>query len=201
MPTPRVREIRPDEYAEVGRLLVAAYDAAGRFNDEYRDFLADPSQWVPGVSGALVAVDGDGRPIGCVACTRPGDEEFEPGVPAAGDAGFRFLAVDPDAQGSGAGQALVQACIDRARREGARRLVIHSMAFMTTAHRLYERMGFVRRPDLDVVFPAGRGYTLTLDVVPNAADHFPPPGPEPDEVPWFEDAWGMPHEHERTPMC
>ncbi len=201
MPTPRVREIRPDEYAEVGRLLVSAYDAAGRFDDDYRNYLADPGQWAPSASAALVAVDGDDRPIGCVAYTRPGDKSFEPGVPPAGDAGFRFLAVAPAAQGSGAGRALVQACIDRARRDGARRLIIHSMAFMTTAHQLYERMGFVRRPDLDVVFPAGRGYTLTLDVVPDAADHFPPPGPEPDEVPWFEDAWGMPRRRERTPMC
>jgi poly-gamma-glutamate capsule biosynthesis protein CapA/YwtB (metallophosphatase superfamily) len=42
----------------------------------------------------------------------------------------------------------------------AHRLVIISMHWMTRAHRLYERRyGFVRRPDLDVRFPSGVGWS------------------------------------------
>ena len=63
--------------------------------------------------------------------------------------GFRMLAVDPLCQGGGAGGALVRWCIERARGEGRARVTIHSTPWMTRAHELYGRLGFVRRPDLD----------------------------------------------------
>lgn len=201
MTVPRVRTIRPDEYPRVGALVVEAYDDVGRFNDAYRDFLAEPSQWVPGCTEVMVAVDEQDVPIGCVAFVLPGDAEFEGTTPPAGDAGFRFLAVAPVAQGSGAGAALVTAVVERARARGCRRIAIHSMAFMTGAHRLYERYRFVRRPDLDVVFPAGPGYAFTLDLTDDAAGHFPEPGPVPDQMPWFEDAWGVVGADNRSPIC
>lgn len=197
----RVRRIRPDEFDHVGALVVSAYDAVGRFDDAYRNFLADPARWVPGSTEVLVAVDEDDVAVGCVALVLPGDAEFEGTNPPAGDAGFRFLAVSPAAQGSGAGAALVAAVVDDVRDRGCRRIAIHSMAFMTGAHHLYERMGFARRPDLDVVFPAGPGYAFTLDLVEDAARHFPPPGPVPDEMPWFEDAWGVTRAADRSPIC
>ena len=63
--------------------------------------------------------------------------EFE----ADGAAGIRMLAVDPQAQGSGVGEALVRACIARAQAGGRTELLLHSTPAMTTAHRLYERLG------------------------------------------------------------
>lgn len=195
-----IRPIRPDDHPRVGALLVEAYDAVGRFDDPYRSFLADPGNWVPGSSEVLVAVGEDDVPVGCIALVLPGDEEFEGTEPPAGDAGFRFLAVDPAAQGSGAGGALVDAVVERARALGARRIAIHTMAFMVGAHALYARRGFEHRRDLDVVFPAGLGYGMTLDLVPDAAEHFPPPGPVPDEPPWFEDVWGR-ADSEGSPIC
>lgn len=199
-PPPRVRELRPTDHAAVGRLLLAAYDAVGPFDQGYRDFLADPSQWVPGATAALVAVDDHDVPIGCVALVLPGDAEFEGVEPPAGDAGFRFLAVAPEAQGSGAGAALVDAVIDHARSRGCRRMAIHTMEFMRAAQAMYVRRGFVRRPDLDVQFPSGIGVALTYDLVPDAAEHFPAPGPVPDTPPWYADAWApdQPLEH---PIC
>ena len=60
-----------------------------------------------------------------------------------------MLAVDPAAQGRGVGAALVTACVDRARERGATAIVISSRDFAKSAHRLYQRMGFVRVPELD----------------------------------------------------
>jgi ribosomal protein S18 acetylase RimI-like enzyme len=60
-----------------------------------------------------------------------------------------MLAVAGRAQGRGVGEALVRACIDRAREVGSHRVVLHSTPWMQAAHRLYGRLGFVRRPDLD----------------------------------------------------
>ena len=47
------------------------------------------------------------------------------------------------------GEALVRACMDRARAAGARRLRLSTQPDMHAAHRLYERLGFARTPDLD----------------------------------------------------
>lgn len=184
-----VREIEADDYADVGRVLVAAYDATGPFTSDYRSFLGRPDDWVPGSTTTFVADDGD-RVVGVVAFTLPGDPEFETPLLAVADCGFRFLAVDPLAQGAGAGGALVRACLAAARQRGCRRMIIHSMWFMTAAHRLYAREGFVRRPDLDIRFPTGVGYAFQRDLVPDADRHFPPPQPVPDEPPWYEDVWG-----------
>jgi len=60
-----------------------------------------------------------------------------------------MLAVDPAAEGGGAGRALVTEVVALARAAGRRHMVIHSTPWMRRAHGLYERMGFVRRPDLD----------------------------------------------------
>ena len=200
MTPPVLRTIRPADHARVGRLLVDAYDRVGRFDDRYRNFLGDPDRWVPGCTEVLVAVDASDQPVGCVAFVLPGDAEFEGTHPPAGDAGFRFLAVAPEAQGTGAGAALVDAVVDRARAQGCRRIAIHTMAFMTRAHQLYASRGFVHRRDLDVVFPTGVGYGMTRDLTADAPQHFAPPGPVPDEPPWFEDAWGR-HGTGASPTC
>ncbi|MFN2555783.1 MAG: GNAT family N-acetyltransferase [Nitriliruptorales bacterium] len=195
----RIREIAPVDYNPVGRLLLEAYDRVGPFSQPYRQFLRHPEQWVAGATAVFVAerragVEGAGREgqvdervVGVVAFTLPGDREFEQMLLTFADCGFRFLAVAPTAQGQGVGRALVRACLDTARARGCRRTVIHSMSFMTVAHRLYEQEGFARRPDLDVRFPSGVGYAFAQDLAPDAADHFPPPGPVPDEPRWFED--------------
>lgn len=184
-----VREMTPADHDRVGELTVAGYEDSGTFvGDEYREQL--------GAAGAraddglvLVAVDEDNRVLGSVVYTVPGDPAWEDRHPPQGDAGFRMLALAPDAQGRGVGSVLVDHCLDLARSQGRRRMVITTMATMTVAHHLYERRGFVRRPDLDVTFPSGVGLVLHLDLTDDAADHFPAPGPVPDEPPWYEDVW------------
>jgi ribosomal protein S18 acetylase RimI-like enzyme len=112
----------------------------------------------------LVAVDDDGTLLGGV--TYVGDPsngwaEFE----AEDEAGFRMLAVAPAARGRGAGRALVEACIERARRDGKSRLSLLTTANMESAHRLYERLGFRRSPESDMIVEDGlrlRSYVFDL---------------------------------------
>ncbi len=61
----------------------------------------------------------------------------------------RLLAVAPEARGQGIGTALMEECIRRARRLGASCLNLHTTDMMQVAMRMYERMGFVRAPELD----------------------------------------------------
>lgn len=66
-----------------------------------------------------------------------------------GEAEFRMLAVDPPAQGRGLGRLLVRECLRRAAAAGATTVVISTEPEMVVAHRMYERMGFVRSPGRD----------------------------------------------------
>jgi ribosomal protein S18 acetylase RimI-like enzyme len=60
-----------------------------------------------------------------------------------------MLAVDPSARGSGVGEALVHACLDRAGVAGDQRLVLSTLDRMTAAARLYARLGFRADPVRD----------------------------------------------------
>lgn len=183
--------MRPDDADRVGQLTLAAYDRYGHIDGDYRDFLADPLARLAGCSAVLVAEDrATGELLGTVSYVTPGDAEWEDRPERAGDVGFRILAVDPAAEGRGVGTALIDACFARARASGCRRMLITSMSWMSRAHDLYvRRYGFVRRPDLDVMFPNGPGIVFAADLTADAADHFPAPGPVPAEPPWYEDVW------------
>lgn len=78
----------------------------------------------------------------------------------------RLLAVAPAARGQGIGAALARECVRRARQSGATALTLHTTYMMHVATRMYERMGFVRAPELDF-HPAKdltvKGYRLNLD--------------------------------------
>ena len=60
-----------------------------------------------------------------------------------------MLAVAPEPQGQGVGEALAEHCLDRFREDGAVAVVLSTLPEMVAAHRLYERLGFVRTPERD----------------------------------------------------
>jgi len=147
----RVREATADDFEAIGRLTIAAYRGLDTWvGDDYAAHLAD----VEGRAKAentivLVAEDDDGRLLGSVTLTIGGGPFFEWDPETDGDCGFRMLAVDPEVQGKGVGPRLVAECLARARAAGCRRMIIGSTEWMTTAHRIYERLGFRRVPELD----------------------------------------------------
>ena len=140
-----VRSARPDEYAALGELCVAAYRADDLGSPAYDAVLRDVAQRAAHAE-VLVAADG-GTPVGTVTLVLDGGPL---GEIAAGDEGeFRMLAIAPAAQGRGAATALVEACAARARERGRRALVASSQDRMRRAHAVYERLGFVREPARD----------------------------------------------------
>jgi ribosomal protein S18 acetylase RimI-like enzyme len=78
--------------------------------------------------------------------------------------GIRLLAVKPDVRGLGVGKALTHACIQRAKEIGTSQVILHTTKSMEVAWKMYEKMGFLRSPDLD--FSQGKlavyGFRLTL---------------------------------------
>ena len=57
--------------------------------------------------------------------------------------------VAPGAQRRGVGSALMDLVLRRAYEDGARGIVLSSLAEMSAAHRIYQRKGFERVPDRD----------------------------------------------------
>jgi len=145
----RVRPAVEGEYGVIGELTVAAYERSGQLSAEsngYRDELIDVAGHAR-EGDVLVAVQPDGEVVGSVLFVLPGSAYAE--LAAPGDAEFRMLAVAPGAQRRGVGEALVRACVDRARSVGARAIVISARDFIEAPQRLYGRLGFVRTPERD----------------------------------------------------
>jgi ribosomal protein S18 acetylase RimI-like enzyme len=145
--------IRPAGEADlpaVGELTAEAYRAdghlAGREDGSYAKKLADAR---PRYQEAelLVAVDGQGTVLGTVTVAHPGSTMREIG--RSDELEFRMLAVSPAARGRGVGEALTRRVLDRAAELGFTAVVLSSSETMRAAHRLYERLGFHRTPELD----------------------------------------------------
>lgn len=161
--TPTVRVADPDELVAAGAVVAAAYRVDGVGGDgDYLEEVADAAGRAEHAD-VLVAVEDDGTVVGSVTYTLQGTPLAE--VSRPGEAEFRMLGVAPSARGRGVGEALVLACIARAREDDASSLVLCTQDVSAAAHRLYERLGFERRPELDWTPIPGvdlRGYALPL---------------------------------------
>ena len=141
-----LRRIRREEHAAAGDVCVAAYEPfLTGAEDDYRERLHDVGRR-DAEAEVWVAVDGD-RLLGLVTYCPPGSRWREIGRDDEGE--FRMLAVDPAAQGSGAGTALARHCEELAREGGATGMALSSLATMTAAHRVYARLGYAREPGRD----------------------------------------------------
>ncbi|MET8767475.1 GNAT family N-acetyltransferase [Streptomyces sp. NPDC004658] len=145
-----IRKAAPDEYGDLGEITAQAYrgdgllafDESGWYLGELRDVAKRAA-----AADVLVAVR-DGVLLGGVTFARSGGPMTD--IAGPGEAEIRMLAVAPAARGQGAGQALVRACVGRARAtEGCVRVVLSTQRTMHAAHRLYARLGFVRAPERD----------------------------------------------------
>lgn len=161
-----VREARPDEWAEAGMVVQAAYrgdddpatlDAANRAYLEHVADVADRAR-----TCTILVADLDGELAGCLTLV-PGPESPYAETERPGEAGIRMLGVDPRRQGRGVGRALMRAAIERARAAGARRLTLVVRADNPPAHALYRGLGFRRAPGRDFSpSPATRSLTFSL---------------------------------------
>ena len=144
-----VSPVVPSEYARLSEITVAAYRAVGPMPETYVAELADVAGRAVDPGAVVLAARMGGSVVGGVTLVvDPSSrlaEHLDPGM-----AGMRMLAVDPAAQGAGAGRALVDGCIQVCRGRGLPRLSLHTHVVFARARGLYERMGFVRTPERDL---------------------------------------------------
>jgi GNAT superfamily N-acetyltransferase len=151
-PEPKVRLAGPGEKAEVASLIAG-------FRDFYEEAEPDDEQ----IARMVAALLGDqrtefllvGEPAVGVAQLR-----FRPSVwTGAEDAWLEDLFVLEGARRGGAGHALVQACIDRARARGCKRIQLDANERNEGALALYESLGF--SSTTAARFDGGRNLYLT----------------------------------------
>jgi GNAT superfamily N-acetyltransferase len=102
------------------------------FDEELKKLPGDYA--APG--GALLLAWADARPAGCVAVRRIDD----------GDCEMKRLYVRDAFRGLSAGERLAREAIEWARSADYRRMLLDTLPSMRSAHRLYERLGFLELP-------------------------------------------------------
>ncbi|GGP74869.1 GNAT family N-acetyltransferase [Streptomyces calvus] len=145
-----IRPVAADEYEALGEITAQAYLLDGLLdfgeNDAYLDELRDVAKRAA-AADVLVAAEG-GSVLGGVTFVPSGGPMAD--IAGPGEAEIRMLAVARAGRGRGAGEALVRACVERARAtEGCVRVVLSTQRTMRAAHRVYERLGFTRTPERD----------------------------------------------------
>jgi GNAT superfamily N-acetyltransferase len=168
-----VRLAQAEEYAAVGAITAAGYRADGLLDSAvhpvestYEIQLLDAARRAREAELWVAVEDADGKDelLGTVTWCTIGSP-WRQLAQHDDQAEFRMLAVAPGGRRRGIGRRLVEACLQRARQDGMRELVIWSHPLMIGAHALYLAMGFDRAYDLDGSPAPGVhlwGFRLTL---------------------------------------
>ena len=143
-----IREATVAEHAEVARVTVEGYReyASQMSPDAWAEYESDLSD-VEGrsVKGVILIAEVEGVMAAALSYFSAG--RIESDWLARDWAYFRALAVLPEYRSRGVARALTMASIDRARREGAAALALHTTEGMPIARAIYERLGFVRHAE------------------------------------------------------
>ncbi|MFG2886998.1 GNAT family N-acetyltransferase [Streptomyces sp. NPDC048297] len=145
-----IRAAAPAEYESLGEITAEAYLQDGLLDfgasDSYLHELRNVAKRAA-AADVLVAVR-DGVLLGGVTFVPSGGPMAD--IARPGEAEIRMLAVGHAGRGRGAGEALVRACVERARTTpGCSGIVLSTQRTMHAAHRIYRRLGFVRAPERD----------------------------------------------------
>ncbi|MFJ3976703.1 GNAT family N-acetyltransferase [Streptomyces sp. NPDC090021] len=145
-----IRTAVPADHETLGEITAQAYLADGHldFNedDPYLHVLRDVAGRA--ARAEVLVAEHDGQVLGGVTFAAPGSPLAD--IAGPDEAEFRMLAVAHAARGRGVGEALVRACVERARAiEGVTGLVLSTQHSMAGAHRIYVRLGFERTPERD----------------------------------------------------
>lgn len=141
------------DYPHIARITVASYLDAGHFDDPNHEYLQFVQQVAARHAAAEILVaERDGVVIGSVTLVRPGSEYAD--IALEGELEFRMLVIDPAVQRTGAGRALLNAVIARAREiEDVHTVSLTTGGHWVAARALYEADGFHHASERDWYVP------------------------------------------------
>jgi ribosomal protein S18 acetylase RimI-like enzyme len=153
----KIRNARPEEFAQVGRLMVEVYSRLEGFpkpedQPAYYSMLLNVEEITKKPEAELlVATDGNDRIVAAVVYF--GDMKYYGSGGTAtrelNASGFRLLAVSDEARGLGLGKLLTLECIRKSKDRKHQAVIIHTTMAMQRAWKMYEKIGFKRQADLD----------------------------------------------------
>jgi HAD superfamily hydrolase (TIGR01509 family) len=142
-----VREVQTDsEWSTTLNLLHSIFVDEGFSDPEAAKHLFMRER-IQGSGELIAAIEPDGTVLGGAVLVSPQSALSQ--IARESEREFRLLGVSPQARDKGIGRRLVEECLQRARVDGARRMVLSTQPAMTAAHRLYEALGFVREEARD----------------------------------------------------
>ncbi len=139
------------EVAAAGALTAEAYHADRLINDddEYADELRDAARRAREATLLVAVLPGPDEDVvvGTITLAPAGSSYAE--VARPGEVELRMLGVAPEARRRGIAEALMRASMRETVALGAGAVVLSTLDAMTTAQRLYDRLGFRREPERD----------------------------------------------------
>jgi GNAT superfamily N-acetyltransferase len=143
-----VRQARPEEYPEAGRITAEAYREFVRPGEEpwkrYLEHIADVAGRADRTT-IVVAIE-DGRILGSATLELEGRVD-EDGPLAPVQAHIRMLGVASEARGRGVARSLMAGCKDLAREHGKLVMTLNTTRRMPAAQRMYTALGYHQSPD------------------------------------------------------
>lgn len=134
-----IRRATGESDIAVARRLFEEYAAWIAIDLSFQNFAEElkllPGEYAP-PGGALLLAWAEARPAGCVAVRRIDEETCE----------MKRLYVRDSFRGLSAGERLAHEAIAWARAADYRRMLLDTLPSMRSAHRLYERLGFMEIP-------------------------------------------------------
>ncbi|NKI26963.1 GNAT family N-acetyltransferase [Arenibacter sp. 6A1] len=152
-----IRNARPEEFDDIGKLLVKVYSQLEGFPKEseqpayYKKLLNVGKLTEKENTALIVAVSDTNKVVGAVVYFSDMENYGSGGTATAikNASGFRLLAVDTSTRGKGIGKMLCRECIQRAKKMNHDQLYIHSTESMKIARKMYEGLGFLRCKEID----------------------------------------------------
>ena len=144
-----LRPYQATDAATLNRVAVSAFKELTTYYDDGPVILANVAKMSElSQTAELIIATFDKRLVGGVAYVPPGTEKrhFPTELPC-----ICMLVVDPNHRGQGVGRSLTQACIERAKRDNAPKIGLHTSPIMEVALPLYLRMGFVKEADIEAI--------------------------------------------------
>ena len=147
----QLRDYEDADAENLNRLAVSAFEQFRLHYEDWPTMLAGLSKTSAlSASGEIIVAELQRKFAGAVAYFGPDSQKaafFDQRWPI-----IRMLVVDPAFRGKGIGQALSDACIARARRDGAPIIALHTSPIMSVALPMYLKMGFTKTYDAPPIF-------------------------------------------------